>query len=299
MISEYPKIYTLGHKYILDIFKEPVIIEEKVDGSQFSFMKDETGNVHFRSKGQTIYPECAQKLFKKAVESVLAIAANLIPGWIYRAEAMHAPKHNTLAYNRAPEQGFILFDVEKPPQNFLNREEKEAEAKRIGVEIVPILFAGHVQDKEQIKNLLNTESCLGGAKIEGFVVKNYERMTIEGKIMVGKYVSEEFKEKHGKEWKNSNQGKKDIIESLSEIYRHPNRWMKSIQHLKEDGLLTDTPKDIGILIEYIQTDVLKECGDEIRESLFKWGWKQLSGRLVKGFPEFYKGLLLEKAFKEA
>lgn len=295
MIPDYPKIYTIGHKCILDIFKEPVIVEEKVDGSQFSFMK-EKGDIKFRSKGQAIYPEYPQKLFKKAVDSVLELSDFLTEGYIYRAEAVCAPKHNTICYARAPERGFILFDVERPLQNFLNRAEKEAEAKRLGIEVVPVLFDGNIQCLEDIEKLLDTESCLGGAKIEGFVAKNYERMTVEGKIMIGKFVSEAFKEQNGMAWKNSNPGKKDIIESLVEVYRHTNRWLKSIQHFKEAGLLTETPKDIGPLIGAIQDDVKKECEDEIRDSLFKWAWKQIAGRLVKGFPEFYKEYLAKQSF---
>jgi hypothetical protein len=38
-IGSYPKIYNLGHKAVRDIFKEPVTAQEKVDGSQFSFMR--------------------------------------------------------------------------------------------------------------------------------------------------------------------------------------------------------------------------------------------------------------------
>ena len=36
-ISSYPKIYSLGHAAILDLLDGRVIVEEKVDGSQFSF----------------------------------------------------------------------------------------------------------------------------------------------------------------------------------------------------------------------------------------------------------------------
>ena len=33
----YPQIYNLGHKAIAGIFDDDVLIEEKIDGSQFSF----------------------------------------------------------------------------------------------------------------------------------------------------------------------------------------------------------------------------------------------------------------------
>ena len=37
MIHSYSKVYQIGHKVIRDIFNDEVLIEEKIDGSQFSF----------------------------------------------------------------------------------------------------------------------------------------------------------------------------------------------------------------------------------------------------------------------
>ena len=36
-LLSYPKVYNLGHKAITDLLLDPIIVEEKVDGSQFSF----------------------------------------------------------------------------------------------------------------------------------------------------------------------------------------------------------------------------------------------------------------------
>ncbi len=36
-INSYPSVYQLGHKAIQNIFDGKVVIEEKIDGSQFSF----------------------------------------------------------------------------------------------------------------------------------------------------------------------------------------------------------------------------------------------------------------------
>ena len=33
----YPSIYALGHRYLEELLLDPVLVEEKVDGSQFSF----------------------------------------------------------------------------------------------------------------------------------------------------------------------------------------------------------------------------------------------------------------------
>lgn len=39
----YPSIYAIGHKELDELFDDPVLVEEKVDGSQFSFSLTKEG----------------------------------------------------------------------------------------------------------------------------------------------------------------------------------------------------------------------------------------------------------------
>lgn len=48
--NSYPQIYALGHRYLEDLLKDPVLVEEKIDGSQFSFGR-------FPAKAQEFRPE--------------------------------------------------------------------------------------------------------------------------------------------------------------------------------------------------------------------------------------------------
>jgi len=50
-LNSYPKVYNLGHAAIVHLFDEPVTVEEKVDGSQFSFALID-GELSARSKGK-------------------------------------------------------------------------------------------------------------------------------------------------------------------------------------------------------------------------------------------------------
>lgn len=287
-IPAYPSIYAIGHKAIADIFTTEVVVEEKVDGSQFSFMWREDGSWVARSKGQELIDGNINKLFAPAVETFKQLLPKLIPNVIYRGEALCKPKHNTLEYGRIPTGGVILFDVEANGQNFLSPEEKREHIHSLGLEVVPVLYKGKIDDFEQFKRLLEMESYLGKCKIEGIVVKNYNLFTYDKKVMIGKFVSEAFKEKHNKDWKNSNPGSSDIIGNLIEIYRHENRWQKAVQHLQESGQLLGEPKDIGLLMKEISTDILKEEEDNIKEALFKWAWKKIIAGATRGFPEWYK-----------
>ena len=63
----YPKVWNLGHPSVDEIFKDDVIVEEKVDGSQFSFgrfqYEDGETRLRIRSKGCEMILDAPQKMF--------------------------------------------------------------------------------------------------------------------------------------------------------------------------------------------------------------------------------------------
>ena len=69
MLPSYPKILALGHRFLQGIFEGPVVVQEKVDGSQFSFGLDAEGVLRCRSRGQEIDIEAPPQLFVPAVET--------------------------------------------------------------------------------------------------------------------------------------------------------------------------------------------------------------------------------------
>lgn len=295
----YPKIWNFGHNAIIDIFMEPVSIEEKVDGSQFSFGVFD-GLIKIRSKGQEMMIDAPEKMFSKAVNTVMNLHAEgkLVEGYTYRAEYLQKPKHNVLAYDRVPDGNLILFDVNTGEETYMSYAEKAAEAKRLGLEVVPLLFEGKITSVYDLTKLLETKSILGGQLIEGFIAKNYQRFGKDKKALMGKYVSEAFKEKHKVDWKDTNPKQGDIIQRLIDAYRTPARWDKAIIHAKENGLLNGEPKDLGVLIPEIKKDLTEECSEEIKQVLLDWAMSQVLRGTVLGFPEYYKELLLKKQFQK-
>lgn len=294
-LSSYSEVCVLGHKSITEILSGDVLIEEKIDGSQFSFALID-GNLLFRSKGAVIYFETVPSMFRCAVDTVIALKDRLEPNWIYRGEVLCKPKHNVLAYERVPSGNIIIFDIDKGEQNYLDYESKFNECIRLGLECVPAFIYGKIGNKEQIMNLLDNTSILGGQKVEGVVIKNYLMFTPDKKVAMAKVVSDKFKEVHDGEWRKNNPTKKDIIQTLIDRYKTEARWQKSIQHLRDDGILTDSPKDIGALIKAIMEDVKKEEIEEIKDTLFTHFWGQISRGITYGFPEWYKDKLLNDAF---
>lgn len=296
----YPSIYALGHRYITELLLDPVLVEEKVDGSQFSFgvFDGEEGRyLRCKSKGAELNIIAPDNMFQRGVSVVQSLMDQLHVGWTYRAEYLMKPKHNALAYDRIPKDHIIIFDINTGHETYLSYEEKAEEAARIGLEIVPCMHQGMIADVQQFRELLDTVSCLGGQKIEGVVVKNYARFGKDKKVLLGKFVSEAFKEVHKREWKESNPGQGDILERLVDSYKTPARWNKAVQHLKEAGSLEDSPRDIGFLIKEVPLDIEKECKEEILEKLWQWAWPHVRRGVTGGMPEWYKDELMKKQFE--
>jgi hypothetical protein len=289
----YPKIFALGHRAISELFFDAVLIEEKIDGSQFSFGRF-NGELKCKSKGADLNIEYPEKMFSQAVKE--AEKLDLTDGWTYRAEYLQKPKHNSLAYNRVPEKHLIIFDINTSEEKYLSYDDKKKEAERIGLEIVPIIYLGKIDNAETLTRFLETDSILGGQKIEGMVIKNYNRFGVDKHVLMGKYVSEKFKEIHRGEWRKSNPTKTDILQFLINKYKTPARWEKAIQHLNERGELTNTPKDIGSLLKEIQTDTENECIDEIKSTLYNNFIANIKRGIVAGFPEYYKERLMKNQF---
>lgn len=242
----FPKIFALGTSFVRDIFADEVEVTEKVDGSQFVFGKL-GGRVLIRSKGAAIYPEAPPKMFRAGVDYVLSL--DLPDGVVYFCEYLEKPKHNVLAYARTPRNHLCLFAVWREGQGFdADREGLVAEAAALDIDPVPLLHTGRVESIDDLRGFLERESYLGGAKIEGVVVKNYARPFLLGglliPVMAGKFVSEEFREAHHGTWKaeHTPRGKWDAFVNG---FRTEARWVKAVQRLREAGRLTDTPPISG------------------------------------------------------
>lgn len=292
MIRSYSQIFNLGHKALERLFDGPVVVQEKVDGSQFSFGFF-NGNVRFRSKTQEIDTAYPPKLFDKGLEAVLSRADQLQPGWVYRGEYLRTPRHNRLEYERVPSGHVILFDIDKGDQDYCDPALVTAEAERLGFETVPCLHTGVIGNATEVSALLSRTSVLGKASIEGVVVKNYSQFNVDSKVLMGKFVSESFRET---KLHPSFVGQGDVVEKLVSRLATEARFAKAVQHLREAGTLQNALQDIGPLLVELERDVRAEEEDRIKIALFQNYWPKIKRGLVKGFPEWYKRVLLESQF---
>ncbi|KKK70442.1 hypothetical protein LCGC14_2923930 [marine sediment metagenome] len=208
-----------------------------------------------------------------------------------------------LTYERIPKNHLALFAVSNGRDRFNHSHiELTGIAKNLDIEVVPLLYKGRVDSPEELLELLEKDSILGGVSVEGIVAKNFDRPFLLGgqpiPLMAGKFVSEKFKEVHREQWgkKFSTKGK---WETFLESFKTEARWHKAVQHLKEAGELENAPRDIGKLIKEIQSDISDEEKEDIKEFL----WKEFGGQLLRhstrGFAEWYKEELMKNSFKPA
>lgn len=301
-IHAFPKIFTLGSQYIPNIFLGEVEVTEKVDGSQFDFGINEDGQLLCRSKGAKIDLDNPPKMFQVAVDYLLANIDKLMSlpkDSYFFCEYLEKPKHNVLKYTRAPKNSLVLFGY-STGDKVINSYDKLCEmASFLDIEVVPLLFRGTINGPGDIEALLEKESILGGAKVEGVVVKNYEQPAIIGNLVFqsfGKYVREDFKEQHKAGWgKEHTTGGK--LQTYIGSFRTEARWLKAIQHLRDKNELVFEAKDIGKLMKEVQEDLEVEEKENIKEALYHLFIGDIQRRTIGGFPEFYKKYLLERSFE--
>lgn len=299
MIRAFPKIFALGTTYISKILHDEVEVTEKIDGSQFVFGKDKDGELWMRSKGKVMYRDAYDKMFDKAVEYVTSIEHLLFPNTAYYCEYLRQEKHNVLRYSRIPKNNLVLWGISNfmGDQFYSKHSAIVTAAERLGIEPVRLVHKGLIKNVEKVLDFIDTEESQLGGQMEGVVVKNYEQQFLLGgqpiPVMAGKYVSEKFKEVHRTSWskEHTNGGK---WQAFKLGYNTEARWHKAIQHLRDNGELEGQPRDIGKLVKAIQSDIVDEEQDNIKDFLWKHFGQEVLRTACQGFPEFYKRYLAEE-----
>ena len=297
MIKSYPKILPLVGKYSEYALGVNVEVTEKIDGSQFVFGKDPDGKLHMRSKGALIQADGdVQILFRPAVDHVLAIQDKLPIDTVFYSETLSCKRHNTLEYNRVPNNHIMLYGMTDFAQTHINPSYRILEqcAKAFDVEAVPLIGEYYTEYLPKYSELLDRESILGGPKVEGIVIKNYHTSLMINNSLVPfvalKLVSEAFKEKHSNNPEYIPQTSK--LEQVISAYRTEARWHKAVQHLRDSGLLVGEPKDIALLMPELVRDLVEEEKENFKEELYNIYQKQWKSHVTRGFPEWYKKSLL-------
>lgn len=299
-MKHYTKVLHLGDPLLSELFNGQIQIQEKVDGSQFRIYKDAEGMLHYGSHRVDFKEGMADKMFNKAIDNCRTALSNVPNDTMIFAEYLSSIRHNTLKYDRVPKNNLVIFDV-LYNNKWFTYDELNGFCIAYGFDCVPLLYHGEGKEvtKEMMDKLIHTQSFLGGTEVEGIVIKNHSKTYpveyLIGMPVMGKYVREEFKEKNMEVWKEIKMSPEDRIGKALAV---ESRWLKSINRLKEEGKLTNTPKDLAILIPEIINDIEIEEKENIKEELYKGYIKTLKNMWTRGFPEYYKKKLMESMISE-
>ena len=299
-MQSYNKIHQSYRPEVENIYDGQILVEEKIDGSQFRIEVDTDGKITCGSHhtdgvvgdGFALGVKEANEIFKDyKPETITTIFC----------EYLSKPKQNSLPYERVPPHNIIIFDIKRGDE-WVSRRNKEKFADKHGLLTVPLLWEGDGKDftKEKREELLKCRSILGhGAgydRVEGIVVKNYDRLfdhpedhSLHGCFESTKYVNETFKEKNH----DINPNRTNKFEELKANYKTDARLQKAVQHLKERGLLQGELSDLRLLIPEVHKDIVEEEEEGIKNALWKIFSKELLVNASKGMPEYYKKYLEE------
>lgn len=304
-LPSYGKVFTIGHRAIASIFDGEVEIQEKVDGSQFSFGLID-GKPFCRSRNTQLNMDDPEGMFKLGVDEVKRMHHDglLNEGLVYRGEFLAKPKHNTISYSRVPKGHIVLFGIDDldTNSNSSSYDLVKFYSEFLGLEAVPLLFKGRFDNPknylEFLRTLMDAESFLGGAKMEGVVVKNHSRFdSVNHRPMKAKLVSDSFKEKHKVDWKKSNPTKKDAVQMLIQSLTTEARWRKALERMRDSGEDIGVPECIGKAMVEIQSDVIEEEVDYIKDSLYNSFIGDIKRGVTRGFPEWFKERLVSGEFQ--
>ena len=284
-----PSIVVGDDKNLSNVDNNRIIIQEKVDGSQLTITRQGDRLIYFNKNKQIIgqgkpwlnsYILLNNKvdLFKK--------------GLFYHGEAMksiHSAKLN-IRYEREPRYFWIVYEIVRADHTTLSPEEMEEVLKETGIETVPIFYDNKYElcdnyidkAKDIINDIENDKirSCLGNVPPEGVVLKVLNRNRGKDKVSTTRYkfVRKAFSETNkSKKKKLPTLSQEEIINGIGEIYNTEARKQKAVQHLEEQGKWKVNPKqNIGLMVNELDNDLLKECEQDIKDLLFVRFWSQIS-----------------------
>lgn len=306
-MKRFPKVLGLGQPLLSEIFDDPVDLSSKIDGSQVRIHLTES-NVQCGSKNVDIADDKMFNIAHRQTERIWN--ENQWKMWgsdiTLFTEFLNKPKHNVLSYSRVPKNNLYLFGALIDGKH-LKTEELIELATEIDIE-PPHIIASQVKidNPEDLNSYLETESVLGGTKVEGIVIRNSYRsyppllvstMAFDGYPLVGKLVRDDFKERLNVEWSGKKQRETPLNKVASEFFTDA-RFRKAIQHLNDEEKITYEMNNLKDIIPEFYSDLIDEERQEIMELALDDFWRQLKRKSDNFVVKEWKRYLVDKQFSE-
>lgn len=157
-----------GEDFINQLFNTFVTINEKMDGSAFTFERDkETGKFKFYRRDQrnpiTFVDRTLMKYYEKPIQYIESLPPHILEqiprGWRFGLEYFANNKPVEIMYDRIPKNHLMLSYVHeygedgKIKKTIQDKEELDNWADLLGIDRAPILFQGYLTDEQKSKIL--------------------------------------------------------------------------------------------------------------------------------------------------
>lgn len=182
-----------GSEFVEQLFNQFVTINEKMDGSAFSFERDkEDGNFEFYRRDQrhpiTLVDRTLMKYYEKPIQYIESLPPNIVKqiprGRRFGLEYFASSKPVEITYDRVPKNNLILSyihdldDAKKITKTIKDKDELDEWADLLGVERPPIIFQGNL-DADQKSKLLDFLNSPQKGLIEKFKTTSFVRFIIK------------------------------------------------------------------------------------------------------------------------
>jgi len=243
---KYPKLRYTNHEDSKPLFEEgEIVVQEKVDGSNFRFTLEENLDEQFHTEERDLVfgsrnvqyknPKDESKQFGAPIsyirdtitrDDVLSLQDTFAGRLTFFGEAMLP---HTLSYNFGDIPAFVGFDVyNESTKRWLNRENVEFTFDKLGIDVSPILDTVPAREFDEF-TIVVPESEYGDVKAEGLAFKNYETQTF------AKYVRPTFKEKNVQTFGKPKKHQETGAEKCSYQYITSARIRKTAHKLIDEG----------------------------------------------------------------
>ena len=177
-----------GKEFVDQLFNTYVTVNEKMDGSAFTFERDkETGKFKFYRRDQrnpiTLVDRTLMKYYEKPIQYIESLPPHILEqiprGWRFGLEYFANTKPVEITYDRIPKNHLLLSYVHeygddgKIKKTIQDKGELDNWADLLGVDRAPIIFQGYLTDdqKDKITDFLRTpfEGLVQKFKTQSFV----------------------------------------------------------------------------------------------------------------------------------
>jgi cytidyltransferase-like protein len=157
-----------GQEFVDQLFNTYVTVNEKMDGSAFTFERDkETGKFKFYRRDQrnpiTFVDRTLMKYYEKPIQYIESLSPHILEqiprGWRFGLEYFANTKPVEITYDTMPKNHLILSYVHefgedgKIKKTVQNKEELDNWADLLGIDRAPIIFQGYLTEDQKLQIL--------------------------------------------------------------------------------------------------------------------------------------------------